>query len=244
MLIMQVMKKTIIFSLISFLSVLSLSSCKVEVINKDSGPVKTYNVPVKNFNRISIAYPADVVYIPADTFSLTVKASEKARKDLQIDVENGMLELKTPEMWQKNKHYLFQNKHYDDVTVIVKAPTLKYVAIVGSGSFKCDTTMTTPKLDLEVAGSGEIDVKNLRANSFSAKIAGSGDIDAGLTEVDNTSIKIAGSGDVDMHFTHCGSVTTSIAGAGDIKLSGDIKSLSNDIAGSGDIDTDDLTIRK
>lgn len=238
------MKNSIIFSLISFLSVLSLTSCKVEVVNKDSGPVKTYNVPVKNFDRIAIAYPADVVYIPSDTFSLTVTGSEKAGNDLQIDVENGMLELQTPDMWQKDKHYLFQNKHYDDVTVIVKAPTLKYVVIAGSGSFKCDTTMTAQKMEFEIAGSGEIDVKNLRANSVSAKIAGSGDIDAGLTEVDNTSIKIAGSGDIDIHFTHCGSVKTSIAGAGDIKLSGDVKSLSNDIAGSGDIDTDDLTIRK
>lgn len=238
------MKKTIIFSLISFFSILPLASCKVEVVNKDNGPVKTYNVPIKSFDRLAIAYPADVIFIPADTFSLTVKASEKARKDLQINVENGMLKLKTPDMWQKDKHYLFQNKHYDDVTVIIKAPTLKYVVIAGSGSFKCDTTMTTQNMEFEIAGSGEINIKELRANSVSASVAGSGDIDAGLTKVKDTSIKIGGSGDVDLHFKDCGSVKVSIAGAGDIKLSGDVRSLSKDIAGSGDIDTDNLTIRK
>lgn len=238
------MKKTIFFSLISFFSILPLASCKVEVVNKDNGPVKTYNVPIKSFDRLAIAYPADVIFIPADTFSLTVKASEKARKDLQINVENGMLKLKTPDMWQKDKHYLFQNKHYDDVTVIIKAPTLKYVVIAGSGSFKCDTTMTTQNMEFEIAGSGEINIKELRANSVSASVAGSGDIDAGLTKVKDTSIKIGGSGDVDLHFKDCGSVKVSIAGAGDIKLSGDVRSLSKDIAGSGDIDTDNLTIRK
>lgn len=235
------MKNTILFAFVSLFSAISLSSCKVEVSKQDEGPVTTNTVDVKDFNSISIGYPADVVYIPADTFSVTVKGSEKARKDLMISVNNGMLELETQ---RNNKHYIFYNRHYDDVIITIKAPTLKYVAIAGSGSFKCDSTITTPQLELVVAGSGEFDINNIRADAVKASIAGSGDIDAGLTEVGNTTLNIAGSGDIDIHFNKCGTVKASIAGSGDMKLKGDVKSFSNEVAGAGDIDIDELTISK
>ncbi len=238
------MKKTILFSLVSLFFAISLSSCKVEVTNQNEGPVTTSTVNAKDFNSISIAYPADVVYIPADTFSVTVKASEKARKDLMISVNDGMLELNTSDKQKNSKHYLFYNSHYGDVTVTIKAPTLKYVAIAGSGSFKCDSTITTSTMELVVAGSGEFDINDIRAAYVKASIAGSGDIDAGLTEVGNTMLKIAGSGDIDMNFSKCGNVKASIAGSGDIKLRGDVKSFSNEVAGAGDIDIDELTISK
>lgn len=238
------MKKTILFSLVSLFSAISLSSCKVEVTNQNEGPVTTSTVNVKDFNSISIAYPADVVYIPADTFSVTVKASEKARKDLVISVNDGMLELNTSDTQRNSKHYLFYNNHYGDVTITIKAPTLTYVAIAGSGSFKCDSTITTPQLELVVAGSGEFDINNIRADAVKASIAGSGDIDAGLTEVGNTTLNIAGSGDIDIHLNKCGTVKASIAGSGDMKLKGDVKSFSNEVAGAGDIDIDELTISK
>lgn len=238
------MKNTILFALVSLFSAISLSSCKVEATNQDEGPVTTSTVDAKNFNSISIGYPADVVYIPADTFSVTVKASEQARNDLMISVSDSMLELNRSDVQKNSKHYIFYNRHYDDVTITIKAPTLKYVAIAGSGSFKCGSTITTPRLELAVAGSGKFDINNIRANDVKASIAGSGDIDANLTEVGKTLLEIAGSGDIDMHFRKCGSVKASIAGSGDIKLRGDVKSFSNEVAGAGDIDIDELTINK
>lgn len=235
--------RTIILSLISFLSVLSLSSCKVEVVNKEQRKAKTFNVPVNSFDRIYIAYPADIVYIPSDTFSIMVKAPEKAGKDLDIGVRNGTLEIKKSDLW-KDDHYIVFHSHYDDATITVKAPTLKYVAIAGSADFNCDTTITTQRLDLEIAGSGYINVKDIQAQTVSASIAGSGNIDAGLTRVNNTNLSLAGSGDIDIKFSQCGDVKTSIAGSGDIKLSGDVRSYHQDVSGSGDMHIDKLRIGK
>lgn len=189
------MKNTIIFSLILFLSVLSLSSCKVEVLDKEQGPVKTENIASKDFHRILISYPATVIYIPSDTFSVKVKAPEKVRESLEIGVKSGTLEIKKPDMWQNDKHYIIFHSHYDDVTVTVKAPTIKYVAIAGSATFKCDTTITAYRLDLEIAGSGEIDIKNIQAQAVSASIAGSGDITLS-GDVKSYHQDISGSGDM------------------------------------------------
>lgn len=189
------MKNTIIFSLILFLSVLSLSSCKVEVLDKEQGPVKTENIASKDFDRIMISYPATVIYIPSDTFSVKVKAPEKVRESLEIGVKSGTLEIKKPDMWQNDKHYIIFHSHYDNVTVTVKAPTIKYVAIAGSATFKCDTTITAHGLDLEIAGSGEIDIKNIQAQAVSASIAGSGDITLS-GDVKSYHQDISGSGDM------------------------------------------------
>ena len=241
------MKKTIILSLVSVFSVLPFTSCKVEVIDKNQGPIKASTVNAKDFDGIAISYPAEVTYIPSETFSVEVKAPEKVKENMIIKVKDGVLQISPQEMWGKNKRYLILNgysNNNEDVKITVKAPTIKEVSIAGSGDFKCNSTMKTTKLVLSVAGSGDIDIKNIEAQFVSASIAGSGDIDAGLTKVAKTEASIAGSGDIDMKFSDCGHVEANLSGSGDIELSGDIKSLSKNIMGSGDFHTDKLRINR
>lgn len=241
------MKKTIILSLVSVLSFLTFTSCKVEVIDKNQGSIKASTVDVKDFNGIAISYPVEVTYIPSETFSVVVKAPEKVKENIIIKVKDGILQISPQEMWGKNKRYLILNgysSNNEDVKITVKAPSLNEVSIAGSGDFKCKSTMKTQKLVLSVAGSGDIDIKNIEAQFVSASIAGSGDIDAGLTKVEKTEASIAGSGDIDIKFSDCGHVEANISGSGDIELSGNIKSLSKNIIGSGEFHTDKLRFNR
>lgn len=241
------MKNTIFLSLVSVFSILAFTSCKVEVIDKNQGPIKASTVDAKDFDGITISYPAEVTYIPSETFSVVVKASEKVKENMIIKVKDGVLQISLQEMWGKNKRYLILNGYSinnEDVKITVKAPSLNEVSIAGSGDFKCNSTMKAQKLVLSVAGSGDIDIKNIEAQFVSASIAGSGDIDAGLTKVAKTETSIAGSGDIEMKFSDCGHVEANISGSGDIELSGDIKSLSKNIIGSGEFHTDKLRINR
>lgn len=241
------MKKTIILSLVFVFSILAFTSCKVEVIDKNQGSIKESTVDAKDFDGIAISYPAEVTYIPSETFSVVVKAPEKVKENMIIKVIDGVLQISSQEMWGKNKRYLILNgysSNNEDVKITVKAPSLNEVSIAGSGDFKCNSTMKTQKLVLSVAGSGDIDINNIEAQFVSASISGSGDIDAGLSKVAKTEASIAGSGDIEMKFSDCGHVEANLSGSGDIELSGDIKSLSKNIIGSGEFHTDKLRINR
>ena len=238
------MKKTIILSFISLLSVLTLASCKVERIDKDRGPVKTFAVDAKDFNGINISYPAKVTYIPSDTFSVTVKAAEKDRENTIIRVKDGVLQISPEGTWGEKKKYLIFNSNHDDMEITVKAPSISSVNIAGSGVFKCNTTMKAPHLLLSIVGSGDIDIKNIEAKLVSAGIVGSGDINVGVTNASKAEAKISGSGDIDMKCHNCDDVVADISGSGDITLSGNTKSLDKSVSGSGDIHTEELTVKK
>lgn len=239
------MKKTIIFSLTLLISLLAFSSCKVEVINKDKAQVKAKAINVKDFNAIDIAYPAEVTYIPSDTFGVTVKAPADAMDNISVGVNDGTLQIKRNEMpGGENKHYIFYSGDNDHVRITVKAPTLSSVYITGSGDFDCNATMKAQELELYVIGSGDIDIKNIVAQSVSVSVSGSGDIDAGLTGVANTKASIAGSGDIELKLRNCGHVEANVSGSGDIDISGNVKSLSQNVSGSGDIDINGLSVGK
>lgn len=234
------MKKTIILSFISLLSVLALTSCKVEVVGKDNSPVTTSNVTVDKFTDIHVIYPADVTFIPSDTFSVKVVATEKARENFSINVKRNVLEIKEN---KKQRHIIF-NAHDESIKVTVKAPTLKNVIIIGSGSLKCDSTIKAKSLTLNVTGTGGIDIKDIQANDVSANIAGTGSINAGLTRVANTNMSMSGTGNINIDFSQCGNATASLAGTGYIELTGDVKSFTQNVSGTGSIKTRKLKVGK
>lgn len=239
--------KNIIISLIAVISIATFSSCKVERTRTDLGPMTTRSVAAKDFNRLSVAvsYPADVTYMPSDSFSVSVKAPRDAfGKDLKVRVVDGELQIVNKHDTEKS-HIIFSN---DDkkpkISVTIKAPCLKEVEFAGEGTFTCDTTMTVDgRLELELAGSGAFNIRNIRAKAVSGEIAGAGSINANLEQVANTDIEIAGAGKLNLDFKKCGNVKIEIAGVGKATLKGDIDNLERDIAGMGKISTDGLTVR-
>ena len=65
---------------------------------------------------------------------------------------------------------------------------------------------------------------------------------SGMAHVGKTDVTIMGSGNVALSFNDCNQATISIMGSGDVALSGDLKTLSQHIAGAGNIDTSRLKL--
>lgn len=250
--------KHIILSIIAILSVATLSSCKVEKVNTDFGPTVTKNIAAKDFDELAVAYPADITYIPSDSFSVSVKAPQGAfGEKFVVRVVKGELQIISKREAEDSKGITINihgeesgvtvhntNASQPKISVTVRAPYLKEVEIAGDGTFVCDTTMTVPgKLEFELAGSGEFNVKKIRAKSLSGEIAGAGSINANLERVAYTDMEIAGAGKLNLGFKQCGNVKIEIAGVGKATLKGDIENLERDIAGVGKINTDGLTVR-
>lgn len=235
--------KPIALSLLAIAATVALSSCRIETnSNKKRGPEKTVKVEAKDFSRITIGYPAVVTYVPSDSFSVVVKASEADFDEMSVSAKGPDLNIEERDGGGKRIIY---RGHRDRMAYItVKAPSLSRVTIEGSGEFHCDTTMTAGQLELNVAGSGSFDIKNIVASTVMVTIAGSGDVEGALTGVASTHVSISGSGDIDLDFNHCKSVEATIAGSGEMDFTGDVVSLSQQISGVGKIDTTGLKVGK
>lgn len=231
--------KKILFILLTLTTIVSLSACRVEKVTTDYGNTTSWEVDVNDFRGISLAGATMVYYQPSDTFSVVVKAPEKLRERIGIEVDNGILRLydKKP-----SRGFFLANNSIPHYTVYVKAPYLSSIEIAGSSTFTCDKPFKAPDMDIDIAGQGTVKFKDLSVRTFKSSIAGQGNLSATLTGVDNTNVDIAGQGNVDFIFHHCKKVSTSIAGMGNIHLSGDIESLDKSISGMGDINTDHLTV--
>jgi len=82
------------------------------------------------------------------------------------------------------------------------------------------------------------------AQESKMELIGSGDLKVNQQKVRQTSISLKGSGDVKVNCAACGQVTSHLVGSGDITLSGDVSGHQSQSRGSGDINTQRLTIRK
>ena len=101
------------------------------------------------------------------------------------------------------------------------------------------------RCDINLIGSGDIDLKRLEAQRASASLIGSGDIDLKLNNVLNTLLALKGSGDISADFEKgCKKVECELRGSGDISLKGNVEHFSKQKSGSGDIEYHKLTIEK
>lgn len=61
--------------------------------HKDLGPETTETKEVDTFSVLSVSGSSDVVFIPSDTFSVTVTAPQKVHDRLVATVENGEMRI-------------------------------------------------------------------------------------------------------------------------------------------------------
>lgn len=111
----------------------------------------------------------------------------------------------------------------------LNTPALR-LSLSGSGDARFEG-LKTGDFDISLAGSSDVR-GNGQAERLSISIAGSGDVDLFDLRSEEVSISIAGSGDAKLHATR--QLKVSIAGSGDVTYVGDA-SVSSRVAGSGSI---------
>jgi hypothetical protein len=126
----------------------------------------------------------------------------------------------------------YQLKSHQALKLEIDLPTLRAVALAGSGQATLDP-MKVGVLDLSVAGSGTLKARQLQADKLSITVAGSGDVVADGRSAE-LGVSIAGSGDVQLADFVADEVKVSISGSGDAAVQANRK-LKVSIAGSGDV---------
>lgn len=247
-----------VMALISFL----LCSCSMSVVKVDDSEIVEKTFPVSDFNGIE-ASGIDVIYTVSDTTSVMLRCPENCLNDVVVEVaENGTLRL-CYTLNQGLKNVVVLGKSNADITAYVSGPSLEKLYVNGSSEFECKDVMVTRQMIVNVAGSGDIELSEVKAGNLSCSvqgsgdmkivkavsenakfsIAGSGDIEASLYDAKHTEIGIAGSGYIALKMNACGHAEAEISGSGVVELTGELDTLVKYIAGSGVIDTTHLRLK-
>ena len=119
--------------------------------------------------------------------------------------------------------------------VIASSPSLNQVDIKGSANVYLKGTIKGNDLNLNIAGSGDIEAENLQYANIFALVKGSGDIDLKNVKATTVMSEVNGSGDINMKGS-AQKATLIVNGSGDIsaeKLAA--TNVVATVAGSGDI---------
>lgn len=221
------MRNLLIFMALVGIFVLSKRSCHGNFFHfggiSGSGPVQTETRIATGFNGIELDISADVEVTVGETYAVEVSAQQNLLPLLKTVVENGALHIYSDENF----------RNAEGIKIRVTAPVFDRFEVSGSGTLRVLNAIRAEKMNMSVAGSGDIFSMQSDFGSLSTSIGGSGTIELGGKANDMTS-DISGSGDVKAKQLSTNSLKVSISGSGTVTA--DVTtSLDASISGSGDV---------
>lgn len=212
-----------ILSFIFFSAILLLGSCRKI---KGDGPIVSETRIISDFSKVRLAMSEDVIIIPDATFKvelvgqkniLDVIKTNTYGSELKIDVKQGV-----------------RLGHHDPVKIYVHCPNIDGLAISGSGKILCLDSLNVSNVNLDISGSGDIELMYLSANSVQSNISGSGTIQLQKGILYSIQSRISGSGNFNALGVATKEVGIKISGSGDARFQVS-DALDVNISGSGDV---------
>jgi len=216
------MKKIAILFL-SLLIVLTYSSCKKV---KGKGDVITETRYASGYTDISLAIEGDVHFTQDSVYSLTIQGQQNVLDVIETPVEESELIIKIKDNYVLGAH--------EPITIFISAPQVSGINISGSGNFFVDKTWIGSELNMNISGSGYMNVADVISRNIISTISGSGNMKVNAGMSDFAFMTITGSGNIDFLNVQADTVFCDISGSGDISITAN-EYLDVSIAGSGNV---------
>ncbi|HMQ49906.1 MAG TPA: head GIN domain-containing protein, partial [Saprospiraceae bacterium] len=186
------------------------------------GETISQQLDVSDFDGIELDLAAKVVLRQGNEFEVIAEGKENVIDRLDLDVRNGIWEIDTDRCIRS----------LNGLTIYITMPEVKVLRIAGSGEIYGENTLITGDLELDISGSGDMDLV-VESDDIQADISGSGKlILSGLA--DEVDYDISGSGDIRAFGLECNRADVSISGSGDVEVFV-LEFLKVRISGSGDV---------
>jgi hypothetical protein len=178
------------------------------------------------FDVISLAMSGDIFIRQGDKQSVEIEASKDVLDIIETKIKGDALVVKT-----QDGHW----RNLGQVRVYITVPTIHGLNVSGSGEMVCQTPIHSNDIKIEVSGSGNITISDLKAPVISTSITGSGNINlGGSNEQANLDAVITGSGSFKAEDLNVANAHVTITGSGSARVSA-LKQLETNITGSGSV---------
>lgn len=227
-----------------------LSATMVFAVRRDvrgNGQAVTKRIPISDYNAVSLVGSVEFEYSQSNTpSSLELTIDENLLPFLEIKVVGKTLNIHPTDECMSFSPTVFKIRSnsralkecsmagsgsFRVVTPLTVDKT--FLSLAGSGSIVMDKRVAGYKLECNVAGSGEISVKNAAMEALECSVAGSGEIYV-KGAVPRAVYSVAGSGEIRGYDCKVTKAECSVAGSGNIEVYA-LSELDASIAASGDI---------
>lgn len=192
---------------------------------KGNGNVVTETRTTDDYNGIKCAGSMDFVLVSGDEGKIILEGDSNLLEYIITEVKDDNLIIKV-------KKGIYMSYKNNAIKITIPFEDIDVVSLAGSGDLFSNDIITTDKLSVSLAGSGDIKLE-VKTDFVKGAIAGSGDLTLeGYTN--NLEAKVAGSGDFHGFDLQTNDTEVSVAGSGDAEVVSN-KALKARVAGSGDI---------
>ena len=185
---------------------------------------------VASFTAVTAAGSMNVVVRQGSPQRVEVEASAADQAKVETEVEGGCLRVGR----RREGREMWKTERFDGlVTVYVTAPSLTALSVAGSGDLRVEGAVQASNFEVSVAGSGNLLLPQLTAQTLKTSLAGSGNISLSGTCPQHR-VSIAGSGNVRADNLRTDDTEVRISGSGNVRANA-AKTLNSRISGSGDV---------
>ncbi len=214
---------------------------------KGEGEITSRILDIDKFSGINVNFASDVIISQGDNQEVKAKGHPNIIDKIQTNVKNDVWTIE------------LEKGNYRDysLTIYIKVPDITKVHVGGSSDILINKFYNQNDLQLNISGSGDINLSDFSGKDISIGIDGSGDVSlntcktseklsvrimgsgsvkgfSSFPSLKDLNIDIIGSGDYDAFPIEASNCKVSIAGSGDCKLTA-LTKLDILINGSGDV---------
>ncbi|HEU4472352.1 MAG TPA: head GIN domain-containing protein [Flavisolibacter sp.] len=190
------------------------------------GPVVSETRNIVNFSGVDFRVAGEVYVNQDPAYKVELNAQQNILNELETYVSNGRLVIR------------FKNgvkvRDYDPIRIMVSAPEINHLRLSGSGNITGTGILSSTRMDMDISGSGNINVIGLNTAFLDANISGSGNIKVNSGTATEENLKISGSGSIDLVNVAANKATTRTSGSGEMRVNAS-QSLNVTISGSGSV---------
>lgn len=222
------MRTLLFFPALALLASAILFSCKPNVV-RGGGPQGSDDRSVSSFTAVTLEVPlsAEITVSPSSTASVQLSGSQNIISKIKTEVKDGTLRIFLPE-----GVYISDG---GETKATISMPALRGLDISGSSNALVKGLVSGDKLDIEVSGSGDIKMENVRVQELDADLSGSGNLEISAGTAGKASYDISGSGSVRCFGVVSQDVEAGVSGAGSMQVNA-ASNLDVDISGAGNVD--------
>ncbi len=253
--------KSTLYVVLSLCVCLVCVSCGIRSRDNREKEIATVERKVRYFSKVQVEAPCNVFYVQSDSSCVKVSGKRDQLSNLVTVHEGDMLIIRL-KMFHNN--FLISGDEFSDTNVYVYSPDLTDVILKSSGMFSAvkpvDTDVLRVKLtgsgdmsfgrvvcdnlSVELRGSGNIEIDSVRGVTSSVSLLGAGNVKINQYKFTDSRFRLLGVGDIDATFEDCNRVECDLMGVGNMNLDGNVRRLSQNVKGTGNINTDSLKVSR
>jgi len=222
--------KSLLYHILPTLFILtSTTACYININDDDFGPsikgsghIIVEERALSQFDHISLEGAIDLIIRQGENQKLEIQADDNIVSTISTSVRSRELKIRSTQTYRS----------HENVVIFITLNDLEGLEIRGSGDVYGETIFEGDYLDLEVSGSGNLDLE-IYYDKLSSEINGSGNFKLEGTTIEQE-VSIYGSGDYRAQNLLTSKTEVSISGSGNSVVSVS-DYLRAEIRGSGDI---------